>query len=83
MPTEQHFAFVPNAIGQALHGRGPLPRGGIFHHSDCGSRYASITYVERFAKAGIEPSVGTVGNTLPTDAERQYYSVADNMDMAA
>jgi hypothetical protein len=42
----------------------------------------SITYVERLTTAGIEPSVGTVGNTLPTEAERQYYSVPDNMDMA-
>ena len=83
VPTGRHFTFVPNAIEQALHDRGPVLRGGIFYHSDCGSRYASITYVERFAKAGIEPSVGTVGNTLPTEAERQYYSVADNMDMAA
>ena len=58
--------------GQALHGHGPAPRCGIFHHSDCGSRYMSITYVERLTTAGIEPSVGTVGDSLPTEAEHQY-----------
>jgi transposase InsO family protein len=80
---ERHFTFVPNAIEQAFHDRGSVPHGGIFHHSNCGPRYALITYVEWLATAGIEPSVGTVGNTLPAEAERQYYSIADNMDMAA
>ena len=31
------------------------------HHSDHGSQYVSIRYTERLAKAGIEPSVGSVG----------------------
>jgi transposase InsO family protein len=32
------------------------------HHSDRGSQYVSIRYTERLAGAGIEPSVGSVGD---------------------
>jgi putative transposase len=32
------------------------------HHSDRGSQYVLIRYTERLAKAGIEPSVGSVGD---------------------
>jgi putative transposase len=33
------------------------------HHSDCRSRYESITYTERLAEACIDPSVGSVGDS--------------------
>jgi len=33
------------------------------HHSDRGSQYVSIKYTERLAQAGIEPSVGSVGDS--------------------
>ena len=36
---------------------------GQIHHSDCGSQYVSIKYTERLAEAGIEPSVGSVGDS--------------------
>ncbi|WP_188973974.1 integrase core domain-containing protein, partial [Neoroseomonas lacus] len=32
-------------------------------HSDRGSQYVSIHYTERLAQAGIEPSVGSVGDS--------------------
>jgi putative transposase len=38
-------------------------RGGLVHHSDRGSQYVSIRYTERLAEAGIEPSVGSVGDS--------------------
>ena len=41
----------------------PVHRGGLVHHSDRGSRYVSIRYSERLAEAGIEPSVGSVGDS--------------------
>jgi len=37
--------------------------GGLIHHSDRGSQYVSIKYTERLAEAGIEPSVGSVGDS--------------------
>jgi transposase InsO family protein len=33
------------------------------HHSDRGSQYLSINYTDRLAEAGIEPSVGSVGDS--------------------
>lgn len=35
----------------------------MIHHSDRGAQYVSIKYTERLALAGIEPSVGSVGDS--------------------
>ena len=37
--------------------------GRLVHHSDAGSQYLSIRYTERLAEVGIEPSVGSVGDS--------------------
>jgi transposase InsO family protein len=58
-----HAGFVLDALEQALHERRPIHRGGLVHHSDRGSQYVSIRYTERLAEAGIEPSVGSVGDS--------------------
>ena len=58
-----HANFVLDALEQALHDRRPVHRGGLVHHSDRGSQYVSIKYTERLAEAGIEPSVGSVGDS--------------------
>ncbi|MGX7743987.1 IS3 family transposase [Rhodopseudomonas parapalustris] len=58
-----HAGFVLDALEQALHDRRPIHRGGLVHHSDRGSQYVSIKYTERLAEAGIEPSVGSVGDS--------------------
>jgi len=58
-----HTSFVLDELDQALHERRPQHRGGLVHHSDRGSQYVSIKYTERLAEAGIEPSVGSVGDS--------------------
>jgi putative transposase len=58
-----HAGFVLDALEQAPHDRRPAHRGGLVHHSDRGSQYVSIKYTERLATAGIEPSVGSVGDS--------------------
>ncbi len=58
-----HAGFVLDALEQALHTRRPARSGGLIHHSDRGSQYLSIRYTERLAEAGIEPSVGSVGDS--------------------
>ena len=58
-----HAGFVLDALEQALHERRPVHRGGLVHHSDRGSQYVSIRYTERLGEAGIEPSVGSVGDS--------------------
>jgi putative transposase len=55
--------FVLDALEQALYERRPFRGGGLVHHSDRGSQYVAIRYTERLAEAGIEPSVGSVGDS--------------------
>ena len=58
-----HASFVLDALEQAIHDRQPVHRSGLVHHSDRGSQYVSIKYTERLSDAGIEPSVGSVGDS--------------------
>jgi transposase InsO family protein len=58
-----HTDFVLDALEQALHDRQPAKGGTLIHHSDRGSQYVSIRYTERLSEAGIEPSVGSVGDS--------------------
>jgi transposase InsO family protein len=55
--------FVLDALEQALYARRPERDGALVHHSDRGSQYVSIRYSERLAEAGIEPSVGSTGDS--------------------
>ncbi len=55
--------FVLDALEQALHERRPVGKDALIHHSDRGVQYVSIRYTERLAQAGIEPSVGSVGDS--------------------
>jgi transposase InsO family protein len=56
-----HAGFVLDALEQAIHDRRPMSN--LIHHSDRGSQYLSIKYTERLAEVGIEPSVGSVGDS--------------------
>jgi transposase InsO family protein len=55
--------FVLDALEQALYARQPERTDALIHHSDRGSQYVSIRYTERLAEAGIEPSVGSRGDS--------------------
>jgi putative transposase len=50
-----------DALEQAIHARSGLEK--LVHHSDRGVQYLSIRYTERLAEAGIEGSVGSVGDS--------------------
>ena len=52
-----------DALEQALYERSVNADASLVHHSDRGSQYLSIRYTERLAEAGIEPSVGSVGDS--------------------
>jgi putative transposase len=58
-----HAGFVLDALEQALADRRPVQGGGLVHHSDRGVQYVSIRYTERLVEAGIEPSVGSIGDS--------------------
>jgi putative transposase len=50
-----------DALEQALWAR--TITGGLVHHSDLGSQYLAIRYSERLADEGINPSVGSAGDS--------------------
>ena len=50
-----------DALEQALYSRPDTDQ--LVHHSDRGVQYLWIRYTERLAEAGVEPSVGSVGDS--------------------
>jgi len=52
-----------DALEQALYDRPIEESPRLIHHSDRGVQYLSIRYTERLAEAGIEPSVGSRGDS--------------------
>ena len=58
--------FVLDALEQALYDRRPASDDVLVDHSDRGAQYVSIRYTERLAQAGIEPSVGSRGDSYDT-----------------
>lgn len=60
--TSMTTAFVLDALNQAICQRTPS-EAGLIHHSDRGSQYLSIKYTERLTEEGIDPSVGSVGDS--------------------
>ncbi len=63
--TSMRTALVLDALEQAVWTRtrdGATDLSGLICHHDAGSQYTSIAYTERLAQAGIDPSVGSVGD---------------------
>src|SRR5690606_3280755 len=52
-----------DALEQAICERQDERADRLIHHSDRGAQYLSIRYTERLAEAGIEPSVGSRGDS--------------------
>ncbi len=61
--TSMSTGFVLDALNQAICQRAPCEADKLIHHSDRGSQYLSIKYTERLAEAGIDTSVGSVGDS--------------------
>lgn len=60
--SSMHTEFVLDALEQALYDRKPSDNGSLTHHSDR-VRITCTRYSERLAEAGIEPSVGSKGDS--------------------
>ena len=58
-----HTDLALDALEQAIYHRCDDTVGDLVHHSDRGTQYLSIRYTERLADAGIEPSVGSRGDS--------------------
>jgi len=61
--TSMTTSFVLDALNQAICQRCPSEADNLIHHSDRGSQYLAIRYTERLAESGIDPSVGSVGDS--------------------
>jgi len=59
--TTMRTELVLDALEQALWARPRHDK--LIHHSDHGGQYLSIRYSDRLAEAGIDPSVGSVGDS--------------------
>lgn len=57
-----YVAFVLDALDLALYVLKP-DRDSLVHHPDCGSQYLSVRHTERLAADGIEPSIGSRGDS--------------------
>jgi len=55
--------FVLDALEQAIYERREAGLRDLVHHSDRGTQYLSMRYTDRLADAGIEPSVGSRGDS--------------------
>jgi putative transposase len=65
--TSMKTALVLDAVEQAIWTRsrgGITELSGLVHHNDAGSQYTSIAFTDRLAEAGIDPSVGSVGDAF-------------------
>jgi putative transposase len=63
--TSMRTALVLDALEQAIWTRqrgGGSSLAGLICHHDAGSQYTSIAFTERLAAAGVQPSVGSVGD---------------------
>jgi putative transposase len=55
--------FVLDALEQAIYDRRGADVADLVHHSDRGTQYLSMRYTDRLTEAGIEPSVGSRGDS--------------------
>jgi len=55
--------FVLDALEQAIYERCGVGVTDLVHHSDRGTQYLAMRYTDRLADAGIEPSVGSRGDS--------------------
>ena len=59
METYLRVELVLKALNMALWQRRPT---GVIHHSDQGSQYTSLAFGRRCKQAGVQPSMGSVGD---------------------
>jgi transposase InsO family protein len=69
--------LVLGALEYAIWGRGldddPAQRR-LIHHSDKGAQYTAIRFTQRLHDAGIQPSMGSVGDSLDNALAENFFS---------
>jgi transposase InsO family protein len=74
MATTLATRLVLDALNMALAMRRPK---GVIHHSDQGSRYASIEFGHRCREAGVRPSMGSVGDAYDNAMCESFFATLE------
>jgi putative transposase len=61
--------------GRGLDGAGDPAQRRLVHHSDRGAQYTAIRFTQRLADAGIQPSMGSVGDSLDNALAENFFSI--------
>jgi putative transposase len=64
--------LVVDALEMALHNRRPPV--GVVHHSDRGSQYTSLAFGQRCRRAGVVPSMGSVGDAYDNALAESFFA---------
>jgi putative transposase len=74
MATSLATQLVLDALDMALTSRRPT---GVIHHSDQGSQYTSIAFGTRCRKAGVRPSMGSVGDAYDNAMAESFFATLE------
>ena len=74
MATTLHRKVVLDALAMAVQQRQPV---GVVHHSDQGCQYTSIEFGRRCRKAGVRPSMGSVGDCYDNAMAESFFATLE------
>ena len=74
MATHLQTELVLEALNMALEQRRPE---GVIHHSDQGTQYTSIAFGLRCRKAGVRPSMGSVGDCFDNAMCESFFATLE------
>jgi transposase InsO family protein len=74
--TELVLGALEYAVwGRGLDGAGDPAQRRLIHHSDKGAQYTAIRFTQRLADAGIQPSMGSVGDSFDNALAENFFSI--------
>jgi putative transposase len=74
MATHLRTELVVDALNMALGQRKPE---GVIHHSDHGTQYTSVAFGLRCLEAGVQPSMGTVGDAYDNAMAESFFATIE------
>lgn len=74
MATHLRAELVLAALDMAIAGRRPVD---VIHHSDQGSQYTALAFGERCRRAGVRPSMGSVGDCFDNAMCESFFATLE------
>ena len=75
MAADLGARLVVDALEMALRRRRPAP--GLIHHSDHGRQYTSLAFGQRCRRAGVVPSMGSVGDAYDNALAESFFATLE------